>query len=201
MARFRNNLFVVFFITAALTLAGCAAMDAQNPSAGYKPVNAIRIADDQVMLKGFDVVSYFVDNKDAIGKPENKSSFRDVTFYFATPEHKALFDRSPEKYLPEFGGYCANGIVYGIPWGGDGDTWSMINGKLYIFGGHGSKDAFLLNQKTNLAYAQKYWQEEVNGTNSFWQRAKRLVFRVPHYKSGEELAKAVNEAKGQGKLS
>ena len=76
----------------------------------------------------------------------------------------------------------------------------MIDGKLYIFGGHGSKDAFLLDEKNNLALANKYWQEEISGSNSFIQRSKRMVIRVPHYKSGEELAKLVAEAKLKGAL-
>jgi hypothetical protein len=37
-------------------------------------------------------------------------------------------------------------MVYGIPWGGDADTWKMINGKLYIFGGRGSIDAFMIDR-------------------------------------------------------
>jgi len=40
----------------------------------------------------------------------------------------------------------------------------------------------------------------VNGSNAFWQRTKRLIFRVPHYKSGEELEKEVAAAKAAGKL-
>jgi hypothetical protein len=68
-----------------------------------------------------------------------------VTFRFSKPEHKAMFDAAPEKYLPQYGGYCTNGIVYGIPWGGNADTWEMIGGKLYIFGGRGSRDAFMLD--------------------------------------------------------
>jgi len=91
-----------------------------------------------------------------------------VTFRFASAAHKALFDASPEKYIPQFGGYCANGIVYGIPWGGDADTWRIIDGKLYIFGGAGSRDAFLLDPARNAALAHKYWDEEVNGSNAFW---------------------------------
>jgi hypothetical protein len=46
-----------------------------------------------------------------------------------------------------------------------------------------------------LKLAQKYWDEEVKGSNSFWQRSKRIVFKVPHYKSGEDLAKMVAAAK------
>ena len=183
-------------LTAALLLGGCSAMTAQNPSSALKPVNAVADAGEaRLMLKGHDVVAYFTAGRHQPGSPAFQSVHEGVTFRFASAEHKALFDREPQKYLPQYGGYCANGIAYGIPWGGDADTWKMIDGKLYIFGGQGSMDAFLLDEKTNLALAQKYWAEEVKGGNSFVQRAKRLVLRVPHYKSGEELAKAVAAAK------
>jgi YHS domain-containing protein len=144
------------------------------------------------------VVAYFTQGKHALGQPQIKSVYEGVVFRFASAEHKALFDANPAKYLPEYGGYCANGIVYGIPWGGDADSWIMNGGKLYIFGGAGSKAAFELNVPANKALADKYWKDEVAGSNSFIQRSKRLVFRVPHYKNGEELARDVAAAKGKG---
>jgi YHS domain-containing protein len=185
---------------AVLALSGCGAMTAQNPSGKYTPVNAVADGDDtRVILKGADVVAYFVDGKYQAGSPQFTSKYEGVTFRFASAEHKALFDKEPGKYLPQFGGYCANGIAYAIPWGGDADTWKIIEGKLYIFGGQASKDAFELDEKKNLALADSYWKDEVAGNNSFIQRSKRLVFRVPHYRSGEELAQAVAQAKGAGK--
>ena len=185
---------------AVLALSGCGAMTAQNPSGKYTPVNAVADGDDtRVILKGADVVAYFVDGKYQAGSPQFTSKYEGVTFRFASAEHKALFDKEPGKYLPQFGGYCANGIAYAIPWGGDADTWKIIDGKLYIFGGQASKDAFELDEKKNLALADSYWKDEVAGNNSFIQRSKRLVFRVPHYRSGEELAQAVAQAKGAGK--
>ncbi len=184
---------------AALLLAGCGAMTAQNPAGKYTPVNAVAEGDQaRVMLKGADVVAYFVSNKYQQGLPQFTSRYEDISFRFASAENKALFDKQPEKYLPEFGGYCANGIAYGIPWGGDADTWKMIAGKLYIFGGRASQDAFELDEKKNLALAAAYWKDEVAGNNSFVQRWKRLIFRVPHYQSGEDLARAVAEAKAKG---
>ena len=173
-------------------LSGCGAIVAQNPSSNYKPVNAV--ADNpegRLMLKGADVTAYFTKAKYEQGKPEFRSTYEGVDFRFASAQSKALFDSEPAKYLPQFGGYCADGIVYAIPWGGDADTWKMINGKVYIFGGQSSKDAFELDEKTNLALADKYWAEEIQGNNSFWQRGKRLTFKVPHYKSGKELADLV----------
>jgi YHS domain-containing protein len=129
------------------------------------------------------------------GSPAIKSVYKGVTFRFATPEHKAMFDAAPEKYIPQFGGYCADGLVYAIPWGGDADTWEILEGKLYIFGGKGSHDAFMLHVPRNLQLAHHYWDTEVSGTNALYQRAKRLIFRVPHYKTGKELADEVARAK------
>ena len=201
MTPLSRQIFKAAMLAGILLLSSCTAFRAQNPGAGYAPVNATQVnSEERVMLKGFDVVSYFVDQTAVIGTPSYKSTYKNIVFYFASPEHKRLFDTSPEKYLPEFGGYCADGIAYAIPWGGDGDTWKMIDGRLYIFGGQGSKDAFFLDEKTNLSNAQRYWRTEVSGSNSFLQRLKRLIFHVPNYKTGAELAKAVSDAKAHGRL-
>ncbi len=181
----------------AAASAGCAPLVTQSPSGGLRPVNAVADGEDKhLMLAGHDVVAYFTEGRHRRGDPALKSVYKEVTFRFASPQHKALFDAAPEKYLPQYGGYCANGIVYGIPWGGDADAWQVVDGKLYIFGGKGSRDAFELDTKKNIALADRYWREEVGGSNAFFQRAWRMVFRVPHYKSGSELAAEVAKARG-----
>ena len=185
-------------VALAVSLASCSGMSAQNPSTALQPVNAVPDeVDNRLILKGADVVAYFTQKQYVQGTPEFKSSYEGVTFRFSSAANKALFDQAPTRYLPQYGGYCANGLVYAIPWGGDADTWKVIDGKLYIFGGQGSKDAFELDEAGNLKLADRYWDEEVNGSNSFWQRSKRLVFKVPHYKTGEELAASVAAAKAK----
>lgn len=186
---------LVALITVA-ALSGCGALLAQNPASALKPVNAVAEGDDQrVMLHGHDVVAYWTLGRHALGSPQIKSVYEGVTLRFMNAEHKALFDQSPRKYLPQYGGYCSNGIVYGIPWGGDADTWRIEAGRLFIFGGADSKAAFELDIPGNIALADRYWAEEVAGRNSFIQRAKRMVWRVPHYKSGAELAQAIAAAR------
>lgn len=182
----------------ALSLGGCAAMWAQNPSSSLKPVRAIAMdGDAHVMLDGHDVVAYFTQGRHAKGLAQIKSVHEGVTFRFANAEHKALFDKEPRKYIPQYGGFCANGIVYGIPWGGDADAWRILDGKLYIFGGASSRDSYMLNPAANTQLANRYWADEVAGSNSFVQRTKRLIFRVPHYKTGEELARELAQAKAK----
>ena len=191
----RSTARALVLLMALASLGGCGAMLAQNPSSPLKPVRATAVGDDaSVMLDGHDVVSYFTQSRHAMGSPQFKTVHQGVAFYFTSAEHKALFDQAPAKYLPQYGGFCANGVNYAIPWGGDANTWRIVGGKLYIFGGAGSRAAFELDTAANIALADKYWAEEVAGSNSFWQRSKRLVFRVPHYKSGEELARMVQEA-------
>ncbi len=185
-------------LLAAAALSGCTAMNAQNPSGRLKPVNAVADGgDDRVMLKGADVVAYFTQGRYVQGTPQFRSVHEGVVFRCASAEHKATFDAAPQKYLPQYGGFCTNGIVYAIPWGGDADTWRMIDGALHIFGGRGSQEAFELDVSGNMKLAEKYWAEEVSGSNSFRQRSKRLVFKVPHYKSGDALAKAVADAQAK----
>jgi YHS domain-containing protein len=192
----RQMIANLLLLAAAAFLGGCAPLVTQSPGEGLSPVNAVSEGEDKhLMLFGHDVVSYFTEKAHRPGNPQIKSVYKGVTFRFSRPEHKALFDAAPEKYIPQFGGYCTNGIVYGIPWGGNADNWRIIDGKLYIFGGQGSLDAFMLDVPKNMQLANKYWSEEVNGANAFWQRSKRMVMRVPHYKSGAELAAEVAAAR------
>jgi YHS domain-containing protein len=173
---FRLHLIFVLFLLAGLQ--GCSTLTANTTSDGD---------DKRLMLKGHDPVAYFTDGKHVLGDPKIKTDHEGVTYRFASEAHKQMFDKEPARYAPQYGGFCTNGIVYAIPWGGDPDTWQIINNRLYIFGGHGSKKYFLMDEKNNLELADRYWKDEVQGKNPVWQRYKRLVFRVPHYKSGKEL--------------
>jgi YHS domain-containing protein len=171
--------FLFMFVCTA-----CAAADVGK----FGPYNISTDGDEKrLMLNGFDPVAYHAPQGPTRGKPELTSEFDGVVYRFATDANKAEFLKSPEKYVPQFGGFCANGIVYGIPWGGDGDTWKIIDGKLTIFGGQSSRNYFLMGEKINIKLAQQYWEQEVKGNSALWQRYKRLLFRVPHYKTGEEL--------------
>jgi YHS domain-containing protein len=160
-------------------LAGCGATGPYNTTSDGP--------DGALMLKGHDPVAYFTVGRDTPGKADIKVAHDGVTYRFSSEENRALFTKDPARYAPQYGGFCSNGIAYGIPWGGDPDTWKIIDGKLYIFGGESSRNYFLMDEKKNLALADRYWNEEIKGNNAVVQRYKRLVLRVPHYKTGKEL--------------
>ena len=195
MINFASANRIVVLMAGAFLLSGCGPLSTQNPGGGLSPVNAIASeADDHLMLFGADVVAYFTENRHVQGSAEYRSEYEEVDFYFASAENKALFDANPEAYIPQYGGYCTNGIAFGIPWGGNAEDFIVHDGKLYIFGGELSKQAVLLDLEKNIALSDSYWEEEIKGSNSLWQRTWRLVFRVPHYQSGAEQAAAVEAA-------
>lgn len=173
-------------LAAGLVLAAC------------QTVNTVSDGDDsRLMLKGFDPVAYFTRGDHVAGSPAIKADHDGVTYRFASAAHRELFLKRPASYVPQFGGFCANGIAYAIPWGGDPDTWKIIDGKLYIFGGQSSRNYFLMDEKRNLELAQRYWRDEVEGMHPRIQTARRLVFRVPHYRSGKELEEAWRARQGK----
>jgi YHS domain-containing protein len=92
-------------LTVAVSLTGCGAMMAQNPSSALKPVNAVAAEPkSRLLLKEADVVAYFTQGQYVQGKPEFHSQHEGVDFRFASAEHKVLFDKNPAQYLPQFGG-------------------------------------------------------------------------------------------------
>ncbi|MBL8512352.1 MAG: YHS domain-containing protein [Betaproteobacteria bacterium] len=179
---------------AALVLAGCGGPAGPfNLSANEKS--------NRLMLEGHDAVAYFSQGRNVKGSAEFSAEHEGVTYWFTSAANAAEFKLAPAKYAPQFGGFCTNGIVYGIPWGGDADTFKIIDGKLYIFGGKASRDYFSMDEKVNLERAHKMWREEVAGNHALPQRYKRLVLRVPHYKTGAQLADEwkAHQGKASGK--
>jgi YHS domain-containing protein len=84
-------------------------------------------------IQGYDPVSYF-NGKPLLGKKDFSYTFKEVTYRFATVENKRAFEKSPEKYEPQYGGWCAYAM------GNDGTkveinpkTYKIVNNKLYLF--------------------------------------------------------------------
>jgi len=182
---------IVRALLALLVLALAGTASAQNyTSPNNGPFRTLSDgADDKLMLMGYDAVAYFTDNAAVKGDAAIKLEHLGVTYRFASEAHKAEFEKNPDKYMPQFGGFCANGINYAVPWGAGGgpNTWRIYRGKLYVFGGQSSRDHFEMDTEHNLQLAHQYWNDEVAGSNALVERYKRLVFRVPHYKSDRQL--------------
>lgn len=146
-------------------------------------------ADSRLMLQGNDPVAYFTVGRPVKGDPAIKTDHNGVTYRFSSAGNRETFVKDPAKYAPQYGGFCSNGLVYAVPIAGQTDNFKIINGKLYMFGGLGSKLFFEMDQEKNLKLADGYWESEVRDANWRTQSWKRVWFsKVAHYKTNRELA-------------
>jgi YHS domain-containing protein len=161
-----------------LLLASCSTMNVGNTP-----------RHNNVLLRGYDPVAYFTMGTPTPGSPDITAQYHGVTIYFANEKHREAFQREPERYLPQYGGFCANGAVYAIYLGGEPDTFEIIDSRLFIFGGARSRAYFLMDRERNLKLADAYWQEEGKYMSSYrLQTWKRQILKHPHYKTNRELA-------------
>ena len=84
-------------------------------------------------IQGYDPVSYFKSNKAIEGIKEIQVKHNGATFYFSSNENRNLFIKSPDKYSPEYGGYCAYAMADGDKVKIDPKTFKLIDNKLYLF--------------------------------------------------------------------
>lgn len=190
---FFRSLSAALFALLLVSASPAQAQTTNSPNAG--PFRDTPDATDaKLMLMGHDPVAYFTQNAAVKGDPALDTDHLGMTYRFASEANKAEFLRSPGQYMPQFGGFCANGINYAVPWGAGGgpDTWRIYRSKLYVFGGQSSRDQFEMDTELNLERAHRYWNTEVAGSNAVLTRVKRLVFRVPHYKTDKALQEEYN---------
>lgn len=99
-------------------------------------------------VKGHDVVAYFTEGRPVEGRSEFSHEWKGTTWRFSSAANRDLFAAEPEKYAPQYGGFCAWAVSQGYTAGIDPDAWKIVDGKLY------------LNYSKSV---QKQWEEDVPG--------------------------------------
>ncbi|MCF8467089.1 MAG: YHS domain-containing protein [Sneathiella sp.] len=108
-------------------------------------------------VEGYDVVAYFTDGKPTEGRQEHKVNWKGVDWYFASDGHKKLFEADPEKYAPQYGGYCAWAVSQGYTASTVPEAWRIVDGKLYLNYSKGVQKTWEENIPGNIAEANKNW--------------------------------------------
>lgn len=81
---------------------------------------------------GYDCVAYFTQLRAVKGSAVHSLDHKGATYQFVSAEHLKAFQASPDKYLPQYGGYCAFGAAEGAKFDGDPEAWTVEGGKLYL---------------------------------------------------------------------
>lgn len=81
---------------------------------------------------GYDTVAYHTVGKPVKGSKEFKTEYKGANWFFSSQENLDLFTANPEKYAPQYGGYCAWAAAHDTLAKGDPKHWHIEDGKLYL---------------------------------------------------------------------
>ncbi|HET6371786.1 MAG TPA: YHS domain-containing (seleno)protein [Candidatus Polarisedimenticolia bacterium] len=108
-------------------------------------------------LGGYDPVAFFTDAMAVKGSPLITARHRGATYMFATEEHRKLFEQDPDKFAPQYGGFCAYGVAVGALVPVDITTWQVRDGKLFLNKDHRVLAMFNTDFEGNVMKANKNW--------------------------------------------
>jgi enamine deaminase RidA (YjgF/YER057c/UK114 family) len=98
-------------------------------------VPAVRGDEPRLSISGYDPVAYFTDGKPVQGKAEFEYLWHKLRWRFGSNEHRDLFTKSPDRYAPQYDGYCAMGVSNDEAAHKDTvdpEAWAIVDGKLYL---------------------------------------------------------------------
>lgn len=163
-------------------------------------------------VDGYDVTSYFTKGKAIEGDDSNSYEYEGVAYHFDSEQSRSLFISNPEKYLPQFGGYCAFGLGMetgkGVGFNKPGKypstptSFKIIDDKLYLF--HDSpdfraKERWEENELKFLRKADRTWEtihprkedEKITVLRQMAEfedvEAIRLIWPTYDHKNGESV--------------
>ncbi|HEY7682245.1 MAG TPA: YHS domain-containing (seleno)protein [Gemmatimonadales bacterium] len=139
-----------------IVLIGC--VGSVNPDA---PRRLINVDQRGVALQGYDPVAYFTDNRPVKGDSAFASTYNGGTYFFVSADHKAMFDQSPARYEPQFGGYCGYAASInkvspiGVEW------FEILDGRLVLQHNEKARKLWHKDVPGNLVKADANWPDLV----------------------------------------
>lgn len=119
----RRSMFVRMTTLAALVLASGSLVHGDEPA---------RYVKRGLALDGYDAVAYFTESRAVRGRADLEFEWDGARWRFASPANRDRFAKEPQRFAPQFGGYCAYAVSQGHTASADPEAWSVVNGRLYV---------------------------------------------------------------------
>lgn len=113
-------------------------------------------------IGGFDAVAYFTENKPLRGDTTISITWKKAKWLFSSKKNADLFQSNPEKYAPQYGGYCAYGCSRGYKATTEPDAFTVSDGKLYLNYNLKTREVWLKDMKAYIEKADKNWERIQN---------------------------------------
>lgn len=108
-------------------------------------------------IDGTDPISYFTEGRPIEGSSDITHEWNGATWRFTSVENRDRFAASPEKFAPQYGGYCAWAVSRGYTASTDPEAWKIVDGKLYLNYSKSVQKQWEQNVPGNIAAANQNW--------------------------------------------
>lgn len=153
-----RSAFLNFILAGAVSLVGAAELWAGD---GTKP---IFVDDRGIAIGGYDVVAYHTDSKAVHGSDSFQFTWQGAQWMFTSAAHRNLFAKEPERYAPQYGGYCAYGMSRGYKAIIDPTAFTIIDGKLYLNYSTRVQDTWRKDTRGYVGKADAHWPQVQSST-------------------------------------
>ena len=106
---------------------------------------------------GYDVVAYFDQDQPVKGDASYQTTWKGADWLFSSAENLKKFTANPEKYAPQFGGYCAWAVSQNYTARGSPKHWNIVDGKLYLNYNGSVKLTWQRNARKNIVSGNQNW--------------------------------------------
>jgi len=117
---------------------------------------------NNLAIRGYDTVAYFTENAPVKGKKTHNMEWQGATWRFSSGENLALFKADPEKYAPQYGGYCAYAVANDSLASIEPEQFTILNGKLYLNYNADVQQQWLEKRDAYIELADKKWPNILN---------------------------------------
>lgn len=122
----------------------------------------VNVDSDGFSVNRYDPVAYFTERRPVPGNPEIYGEYQGVKYAFSSESNRQLFLDDPEKYVPQYGGYCAYGLAHGSKSDVDPEVWDIVDGKLYLMVSGGTMSIWEKRKKDYIELANRAWRSIVS---------------------------------------
>ena len=112
---------------------------------------------NDLAIHGYDAVSYFTDSKATKGKQKYTATYKSAIYQFSSEDNRNKFKMNPEKFAPQFGGFCAMGVALNKKLETDPTAWKIVEGKLYLNLNKAVQKKWLSDVPGHLTSANRIW--------------------------------------------
>lgn len=145
--------FVARLFTIALLISWPGAAFSDSSKDAVAPINT----QNGWGLKGYDPVAYFTIGEPTRGVEAYIFYWKGVAYRFASSDNQERFKAAPEKYLPQYGGYCAYAMSLNSIADIDPDRWAIVEEKLYLNNNRFAQALWSVNKSSNIESADRNW--------------------------------------------